>query len=136
MERKIRIILAKPGLDGHLRGINVLSHALRDAGMEVIYLGVDLDPREIGRAAVDEGVDVIGLSIHAGGPVTLVGRVQEALRDLGAEDIPIVVGGIISKKERQTLKEMGVRGIFGPGSDISGIVKAIRDSAALPAGTS
>ena len=125
MNKRIRIILAKPGLDGHLRGINVLSKALRDAGMEVIYLGVDLEPREIARAAIEEGVDVIGLSIHAGGPVTLVNKVREALKEEGSEDIPILVGGIIFKKERKKLEEMGVKGVFGPGSGINRIVECI-----------
>lgn len=128
MNRKIRIVLAKPGLDGHLRGINVLAKALLDAGMEVIYLGVGQKPKEICRAAVDEGVDIIGLSIHAGGPVTLVGKVQSALQESGTEEIPIVVGGIISKKERQKLRDMGVSGIFGPGSSMEGIIQCIHES--------
>ena len=83
--KKIRILLAKPGLDGHLRGINVLAKGLREAGMEVIYLGVDLTPKEISQAAIEEDVDIIGLSIHAGGPVTLVEKVQFTLRESGVE---------------------------------------------------
>ena len=126
--KRIRILLAKPGLDGHLRGINVLARALREAGMEVIYLGVDQRPREISQAAIDEGVDMIGLSIHAGGPVTLVGKVQSALRETGTDEIPIIVGGIIFKKETERLKEMGVKGIFGPGASLESIVRCIREN--------
>lgn len=128
MNKKIRIVLAKPGLDGHLRGINVLAKALLDAGMEVIYLGVAQKPKEICRAAIDEGADIIGLSIHAGGPVTLVGKVQSALQESGAGEIPIVAGGIISKKERRKLSEMGVDGIFGPGSSMEGIIQCIHET--------
>ena len=127
--KRIRILLAKPGLDGHLRGINVLARALREAGMEVIYLGVDLRPGEISQAAIHEGVDIIGLSIHAGGPVTLVEKVQSALKEAGAHDIPIIVGGIILKKERERLTEMNVKGIFGPGASLSSIIQCIRETA-------
>ena len=128
MAVRIRVLLGKPGLDGHLRGINVLSKALSDAGMEVIYLGVDLSPTEIGQAAVDEGVDIVGLSIHAGGPVTLVRKVQTALGERGADDVPILVGGIISKKEKEALTGMGVKGVFGPGSSIQAIVRCIQET--------
>lgn len=130
MKRIIRILLAKPGLDGHLRGINVLARAFREAGMEVIYLGVDLTPEEIGRAAIDEGADVIGLSIHAGGSVTFVTKLKLALREGGADEIPILVGGIISKKEKERLSEMGVKGIFGPGSNLQRIVQCIEETVA------
>jgi methylmalonyl-CoA mutase C-terminal domain/subunit len=126
--RKTRILLAKPGLDGHLRGINVLAKGLREAGMEVVYLGVDLTPIEISQAAIEEFVDIIGLSIHAGGPVTLVSKVQEGLVNGGMPDIPIIVGGIISKKERQKLLEMNVKGIFGPGSRLKSIIQCINES--------
>jgi methylmalonyl-CoA mutase, C-terminal domain len=126
--KRIRILLAKPGLDGHLRGINVLARALREAGMEVIYLGVDQRPREISRAAIDEAVDMIGLSIHAGGPVTLVGKIQSALKEARVYDIPIIVGGIVFKKERERLKKMGVRGIFGPGATLESIIQCIHES--------
>jgi len=123
--KNIRILLAKPGLDGHLRGINVLAKGLREGGLEVIYLGVDLTPKEISQAAIEEDVDIIGLSIHAGGPVTLVKKVQSTLRESGADDIPILVGGIISKKERRILDQMGVKGIFGPGSSFERIIECI-----------
>jgi methylmalonyl-CoA mutase C-terminal domain/subunit len=96
--------------------------------MEVIYLGVDLSPTEIGQAAVDEGVDIVGLSIHAGGPVTLVRKVQTALGERGADDVPILVGGIISKKEKEALTGMGVKGVFGPGSSIQAIVRCIQET--------
>lgn len=127
MKRRIRILLAKPGLDGHLRGINVLAKTLTDAGMEVIYLGVDLTPEEIGKAAVQEGVNIVGLSIHAGGPVTLVREVKKSLRENGIEEIPILVGGIISRKEKEVLNEMGVKGIFGPGASLQGIIQCIEE---------
>lgn len=125
MKKKVRILLAKPGLDGHLRGINVLARGLREAGMEVIYLGVDQTPREISRASIEEGVDIIGLSIHAGGPITLVNKVRIGLKEMDSDDIPIIVGGIISKKEKQHLLDIGVIGAFGPGSTIEKIVGTI-----------
>jgi methylmalonyl-CoA mutase C-terminal domain/subunit len=125
MKRIIRILLAKPGLDGHLRGINVLARTFREAGMEVIYLGVGLTPEEIGRAAIDEGVDIIGLSIHAGGSVTLVTKLILALKEGGTDEIPILVGGTISKKEKERLREMGVKEIFGPGASLQKIVRCI-----------
>jgi len=125
--RKVRILLAKPGLDGHLRGINVLAAGLREAGMEVIYLGVDLTPKEIGQAAIEECVDIIGLSIHAGGPVTLVNKVQTTMIESGVHHMPIIVGGIISKKERQKLEEMGIRGVVGPGSRLKKIIECINE---------
>lgn len=126
--KRIRILLAKPGLDGHLRGLNVIARALREAGMEVIYLGVDLRPKEISEAAVEEGVDIIGLSIHAGGPIILVEKLRSALKEAGADEIPIVVGGIIFKREREKLKEMGVRGIFGPGASLESIIRCIQQT--------
>ncbi|MEW6614920.1 MAG: cobalamin B12-binding domain-containing protein [Thermodesulfobacteriota bacterium] len=128
MKKNIRILLAKPGLDGHLRGINVLAKALMDAGMEVVYLGVDLTPNEIGQAAVEEGVDIVGLSIHAGGAVTLLSKVKSALSKQGVDNIPILVGGIIPPKEEPILREMGVVGIFGPGSHLQSIIKCINET--------
>lgn len=127
MKKKIRILLAKPGLDGHLRGINILAKALRDAGMEVVYLGVDRTPKEIAQAANDEGVDIIGLSIHAGGAVTLVSKVKSALKEFGFDDIPILIGGIVSPKENPRLREMGVAKVFGPGSSLQRIVQYINE---------
>ena len=125
MNKRTKILLAKPGLDGHLRGVNVLAKALRDAGMEVVYLGVDLVPNEISRAAIEEDVDIIGLSIHAGAPVTLTNKVKSEMENMGVYDMPIIVGGIISKNERNKLQEMGVKGVFGPGSGFQEIIQAI-----------
>ena len=125
MKKRTKILLAKPGLDGHLRGVNVLAKALREAGMEVVYLGVDLVPNEISRAAIEEDVDIIGLSIHAGGPVTLTKKVKSEMENMGVYDIPIIVGGIISKNEKNKLQEMGVKGIFGPGSGFQEIIQTI-----------
>ncbi|MBI4621354.1 MAG: cobalamin B12-binding domain-containing protein [Desulfobacterales bacterium] len=128
MKKNIRILLAKPGLDGHLRGINVLAKALMDAGMEVVYLGVDLTPNEIAQAAVEEGADIIGLSIHAGGAATLFSKVKSALSEQGGDNIPILVGGIITPKEKPKLREMGVVEIFGPGSRLQSIIRCINET--------
>ena len=130
MKKRIKILLAKPGLDGHLRGINVLAKVLREAGMEVVYLGVDLVPNEISRAAIEEDVDIIGLSIHAGGPVTLVKKVKLGMENMGVYDIPIVLGGITLKSERKKLREMGVKGIFGPGAIFHEIIQSIEKAVA------
>jgi len=125
MTKRIKVLLAKPGLDGHLRGINVLARALMAAGFEVVYLGVDALPNEVANAAIQEAVDIIGLSIHAGGPVTLTNKVKTHLERSGVSDIPIIVGGIISKKEKIKLTEMGVIGVFGPGAPFEEIIQAI-----------
>jgi len=125
-ERKIRVIIAKPGLDGHDRGAKVVARALRDAGMEVIYMGLRNTPEQIVETAIQEDVDIIGLSILSGAHMALVTRVLELLKENGVEDKIVLVGGIIPKVDEEKLKEMGVAEIFGPGTPTDKIVEFIR----------
>jgi len=125
-EKKIRVLVAKPGLDGHDRGAKVVARALRDAGMEVIYTGLRQTPEMIVEAAIQEDVDVVGLSILSGAHMTLVPRVVNLLRDSGVDDVLVVVGGIIPDEDVPALNEIGVRGIFGPGTPTQDIVEFIR----------
>lgn len=111
-----RVLIAKPGLDGHDRGAKVIARALRDAGMEVIYTGLRQTPEMIAEAALQEDVDVVGLSILSGAHMTLVPRVREAMNKVELEDVPILVGGIIPDEDRDALNKMGVAGVFGPGT--------------------
>lgn len=129
-EGKIRVFLGKPGLDGHDRGVLVVGQALRDAGMEVIYSGLIQTPEMIVEEAIQEDADVLGLSILSGAHMGLVPRIMGLLRENGAQDIPVVVGGIIPPDDRPRLEEMGVAGIFGPGSDTGEIVEFIKRLAA------
>lgn len=115
-QRTARVLIAKPGLDGHDRGAKVIARALRDAGMEVIYTGLRQTPQMIADAALQEDVDVVGLSILSGAHMTLVPRVREALDDADLKDVPILVGGIIPEEDIANLKEAGVAGVFGPGT--------------------
>ena len=131
MERKIRVLVAKPGLDGHDRGAKVIARALRDAGMEVIYTGLRQTPEMIAAAALQEDVDVVGLSILSGAHNTIVPRVCALLREKGLADVPVVVGGIIPDADIPALKEHGVAAIFQPGASMEAIVEFIRRS--LPA---
>lgn len=124
-ERKIRVLIAKPGLDGHDRGAKVIARTLRDAGMEVIYTGLRQTPEMIVNAALQEDVDVIGLSILSGAHLTLTPRIMELLRENDMEDVKVILGGIIPEEDHQKLKDMGVAGVFGPGSDTSEIVSFI-----------
>ncbi len=124
--RKIRVVIAKPGLDGHDRGAKVVARALRDAGMEVIYTGLRQTPSQIAAAAVQEDVDVVGLSILSGAHTVLVPEVLKALGERDGGDIPVVVGGIIPEKDIAALKAKGVREIFLPGTTTAGTVEAIR----------
>jgi len=128
-QRKIRVLVAKPGLDGHDRGAKVIARALRDAGMEVIYTGLRQTPEQIVNAAIEEDVDVLGISILSGAHNTLVPKILEGLRAQGADDITVVVGGIIPTEDAARLKEMGVAGVFGPGSSLKEIVEFIRSHA-------
>ncbi len=121
-ERKIKILIAKPGLDGHDRGAKVLSLALRDAGMEVIYTGLRQTPQDIVNAAIQEDVDVVGLSCLSGAHNHLFPKVVELMRERGVNDILLVGGGIIPKNDIQALKGKGMDGIFGPGTPIKTIV--------------
>jgi methylmalonyl-CoA mutase C-terminal domain/subunit len=114
--RVARVLIAKPGLDGHDRGAKVIARALRDAGMEVIYTGLRQTPEMIAEAALQEDVDVVGLSILSGAHMTLVPRVREAMNALDLNDVPIILGGIIPEEDYEPLKQWGVVGIFGPGT--------------------
>jgi methylmalonyl-CoA mutase, C-terminal domain len=133
-DRPIRVLVAKPGLDGHDRGAKVVARALRDAGMEVIYSGLRQTPQQIAAAAVQEDVDVVGLSILSGAHNVLVPEVLLALRERGGEGIAVVVGGIIPDKDIAPLKAKGVRDVFLPGTSTASTVDAIRRLAAERAG--
>ncbi len=124
-ERKIRVLVAKPGLDGHDRGAKVISRGLRDAGMEVIYTGIRQTPEQIAATAVQEGVDVVGLSCLSGAHNHLFPRVVEALKERNAGDIPVFGGGIIPVDDIPGLKRAGIREIFQPGTTIQDIVQFI-----------
>jgi methylmalonyl-CoA mutase C-terminal domain/subunit len=129
MERKIRVLVAKPGLDGHDRGAKVIARALRDAGMEVVYTGLQQTPQMIVDAALQEDVDVIGLSILSGAHMTLLPKVTQLLREAGAEDVLVVAGGIISDADAQRLtREHGIAAVYGPGASTHDIVGFIRDN--------
>jgi len=125
-DRKIRVIIAKPGLDGHDRGAKVVARALRDAGMEVIYTGLRQTPEMIVEAAIQEDADVIGLSILSNAHMAIFPKIVELLKKDGREDILLFAGGIIPDDDAPALKAMGFRGIFGPGADTREIVKFIR----------
>jgi len=122
----IRILIAKPGLDGHDRGAKVIARALRDAGMEVIYTGLRQTPEMIVSAALQEDVDAIGLSILSGARMTLVTRVLALLRQEGMADVPLFVGGIIPEADAAELLAQGVRGVFGPGTNTDDVVAFVR----------
>ncbi len=128
MSRKIRVLIAKPGLDGHDRGAKVISRALRDAGMEVIYTGIRQTPEQIANAAIQESVDVIGLSCLSGAHNTLFPRVVHFLKDKGVEDILILGGGIIPIDDIAQLKQSGIREIFQPGASTEEIVRYIKEN--------
>lgn len=125
-ERKIKVLTAKPGLDGHDRGVEVINMALRDAGMEVIYTG-NLMPQEILNAAIQEDVDVIGLSILSSSYKHLVPEFMRLMKEEGIKDKLVLVGGIILEKDKPKLKELGVSEIFGPGTDVEEVVRYIRE---------
>jgi methylmalonyl-CoA mutase C-terminal domain/subunit len=124
-ERKIRVLIAKPGLDGHDRGAKVISRGLRDAGMEVIYTGIRQTPEQIAATAIQEGVDLVGLSCLSGAHNHLFPRVVEALKEKNAGDIPVFGGGIIPVDDIPGLKKAGIREIFQPGTTIGDIVQFI-----------
>jgi methylmalonyl-CoA mutase C-terminal domain/subunit len=125
--RPIRVLVAKPGLDGHDRGAKVVAAALRDAGMEVIYTGLHQTPEMIATAAVQEDVDVVGLSILSGAHMTLFPRVVQLLRDQGRDDVLVTGGGIIPQEDMDALHEQGVGKLFGPGTPTSDLVQYIRE---------
>lgn len=127
-ERKIRILVAKPGLDGHDRGAKVIARGLRDAGMEVIYTGLRQTPEMVVEAALQEDVDVIGLSILSGAHRALVPRIMELLREQGMDDVPVFLGGIIPSDDVEDMTEAGVRDVFGPGTRMEKIAGAIQEA--------
>jgi len=133
-ERRIKVIIAKPGLDGHDRGAKVVARALVEAGMEVVYLGLQQTPEAIVRAAVEEDADVIGLSILSGAHMSNFRRVRELMETSGLGDRLLTGGGIIPTKDQERLKEMGVAKVFGPGDDLMEIVEYIRLNARRASG--
>ncbi len=134
-ERKIRILVAKPGLDGHDRGAKVIARALRDAGMEVIYSGLRQTPEMIVSAALQEDVDVIGMSCLSGAHMHLFGRVMELLREKNATDILVLGGGIIPDEDIPKLKAVGLSAVFTPGSSTQDIIKFVRENVKGPKAT-
>jgi methylmalonyl-CoA mutase C-terminal domain/subunit len=126
MERKIRVLIAKPGLDGHDRGAKVVARALRDAGMEVIYTGLRQTPEMIAEAALQEDVDAVGLSILSGAHMALVPRVVDLLRANGQDNVRVFVGGIIPEQDVPALEQAGVFAVYGPGTSTDKIVQDIR----------
>ena len=126
MAGKIRVVIAKPGLDGHDRGAKIIARALRDAGMEVIYTGLHQTPEQIAETAIQEDADAVGISILSGAHMTLVPRILELLRADGAEDVLVVVGGTIPADDVAALKEQGVAEVFTPGAPTAEIVDFLR----------
>ncbi len=124
-QRKIRVLIAKPGLDGHDRGAKVVARALRDAGMEVIYSGLRQTPEMIVEAAVQEDVDVIGLSILSGAHLPLLSRLSELIKSEGLNEVLVVAGGIIPDEDVPLVKKMGIKGVFGPGTPTGEIINFI-----------
>lgn len=131
--KPIRVLIAKPGLDGHDRGAKVLALGLRDAGMEVIYTGLRRTPEQIANAAVQEDVDIVGLSSLSGAHLTLFPRVVEALREAGAGEVPVIGGGIIPAQDVPALQAAGIRAVFGPGTPISEVVSYIEETVGVRA---
>ena len=135
MERKIRVLVGKPGLDGHDRGAKVVAAALRDAGMEVIYTGLHQTPEKIVATALQEDVDVIALSILSGAHMTLFPRILELMRENGMDDVLLTGGGIIGKEDMAELQRLGAGRLFGPGTTTQAIVDYIREWAGEHAGS-
>ena len=133
MARKIRVVIAKPGLDGHDRGAKIIARALRDAGMEVIYTGLHQTPEQIVETAVQEDADAVGISILSGAHMTLVPKILEGLRDNGREDVLVVVGGTIPTEDAAELKQQGVAEVFTPGAPTMEIVDFLRGASRVAA---
>jgi len=127
MAKKIRIIMAKPGLDGHDRGIKILARAYRDAGMEVIYLGLRQTPEMIVSAALQEDIDVIALSVLSGAHMTIFTKVKKLMDEEGLDNILLTGGGIIPKEDMQSLKDLGVGKLFGPGTTVNSTIEYIKN---------
>ncbi|BAL99537.1 MULTISPECIES: cobalamin B12-binding domain-containing protein [Caldilinea] len=132
-ERKIRVLVAKPGLDGHDRGAKVVARMLRDAGFEVIYTGIRQTPQMIAEAALQEDVDVVGLSILSGAHMTLCPKVVELLRAQGQDNVLVIVGGIIPEEDVEKLKAAGVAAVFGPGTSSQEYINFILNNVKVPA---
>ena len=126
VRKKIRVLIAKPGLDGHDRGAIVVAQGLRDAGMEVIYMGLRLSPEQIAEAAIQEDVDVIGLSCLSGGHLTLFSKTIDSFKERSNKKVVFIGGGIIPKKDIEVLKAAGIAGTFGPGTPINEIISFIK----------
>jgi methylmalonyl-CoA mutase cobalamin-binding domain/chain len=131
--RKIRVVIAKPGLDGHDRGAKIIARALRDAGMEVIYTGLHQTPEQIVETAIQEDADAVGISILSGAHMTLIPRILEGLKENGVEDVLVVVGGTIPKPDVEELKRQGVAEVFTPGAPVSEIVDFLKSHARIEA---
>ena len=127
MASKIRVVIAKPGLDGHDRGAKIIARALRDAGMEVIYTGLHQTPEQIVETAIQEDADAVGVSILSGAHMTLVPRILDGLRENGAEDVLVVLGGTIPAEDAEELKRQGVAAVFTPGAPTSEIVEFLKE---------
>jgi isobutyryl-CoA mutase small subunit len=127
-QRKIRVVVAKPGLDGHDRGAKIIARALRDAGMEVIYTGLHQTPEQIVATVIQEDADAVGLSILSGAHMTLVPRIVELLREEGVEDVVVTVGGTIPSEDIPELKELGVAAVFTPGAPTTDIIDFIKSA--------
>jgi methylmalonyl-CoA mutase C-terminal domain/subunit len=125
-DRKIRVVIAKPGLDGHDRGAKIIARALRDAGMEVIYTGLHQTPEQIVETAIQEDADAVGVSILSGAHMTLVPRIVDGLKDAGADDVLVVVGGTVPRDDAEQLRTLGVAAVFGPGASTADIVEFLR----------
>ena len=128
-ERPIRVLVAKPGLDGHDRGAKIIARAFRDAGFEVIYTGLRQTPEQVVNAALQEDVDLVGLSVLSGAHMTLCPRILDLMKKEGMTDVPVVVGGIIPDADVEKLKAAGVRAIFPPGASTADIVRYVRENA-------
>jgi len=127
-DKKIRVLVAKPGLDGHDRGAKVVARALRDAGMEVIYTGLRQTPEMIAEAALQEDVDIVGLSILSGAHMALAPRILELLKANGQGRVKVFIGGIVPDEDVPQLKQMGVTGVFGPGASTEDIIRDIKEA--------
>jgi methylmalonyl-CoA mutase C-terminal domain/subunit len=126
MTGKVRVVIAKPGLDGHDRGAKVIARALRDAGMEVIYTGLHQTPEQIVETAIQEDADAVGISILSGAHMTLVPRILDLLRENGAEDVLVVVGGTVPPEDAEALRAQGVAEVYGPGAPMQEIVEFLQ----------
>ncbi|MCZ2859477.1 MULTISPECIES: cobalamin B12-binding domain-containing protein [unclassified Blastococcus] len=134
MDERIRVVIAKPGLDGHDRGAKVVARALRDAGMEVVYTGLHQTPEQIVETVVQEDADAVGLSVLSGAHMTLFARLTELLRERGVDDVVVFGGGIIPEEDVPELERLGVTGIFTPGATTTDIVDWVRTHVGEPAG--